>query len=109
VVDLQHGAICHEVFQYQGRKSKGIVMRKETLPFLNTAGKKQIWTILKKKATNMDHIKKKALEIATSLSKSALVTFPTPVLRMHYSLFFHQRQILCGPCPVCQEKMINIV
>jgi hypothetical protein len=55
-------------------------MRKETLPFLNTAGKKQIWTILKKGPQIWTILKKKALEIATSLSKSFLVTFPAPVL-----------------------------
>ena len=57
----------------------------------------------------MGHIKKKkrALEIATTLSKSALVNFPAPVSRMHCLLFFLQRQILCGP--VCQEKKINTI
>jgi hypothetical protein len=56
---------------------------KRNTAFLNTAGKKQIWTILKKRPQLWTVLKKKAFETATSLSKSALVTFPAPVHRMH--------------------------
>jgi hypothetical protein len=49
-----------------------------------------------------------SLKLVVALSKSALITLPAHVHRIHCLLSFLQAHLVCGSHPVCQ-RMLKII